>query len=135
VPATRRPSSTVPQVSWQRAGKASRRTLWDGWGFTAFGLLVLVCGWAVWAAAGSRAFVHPLLDPLIVLVVGAMLFVVLRSASRFIVQGLLKRNRPHARWSHFFTGLYLTLSGGYYFAHASWIIEGLDWIREQAQRL
>src|SRR5262245_10513698 len=85
VPAVRRPTSELPlverprpvagppKVSWQRTSRASLRKLSDGWGFTAFGVLVLICGWGVWAAAGGQAVVHPLVDLLLVLAVGGLL--------------------------------------------------------------
>ena len=47
------PRRSVPpkKVSWQRTSSASRRSLSDGWGFTATGLIVAFCGWGIWAAA------------------------------------------------------------------------------------
>jgi hypothetical protein len=119
-----------PKVSWERAGKASRRTLSDGWGFTAFGLLLLICGWGPWAAAGGRGLGHPLLDLGVVLVVGGLLFVILRTAGRYLIEGALKRQRPHARWSHFFTGLYLTAAGTSYLADTSWLSISGDWVSD-----
>lgn len=130
----RRAVTGPPPVSWYRAGKASRRTLSDGWGFTFFGLVVLVCGWAIWAAAESPAFIHPVVDLALVLAVGVLIFVVMRGASRVVLAGMLGRSRPHARWSHFFTGLFLTGAGVSYIANSSWLNQGIDWIREQIAR-
>src|SRR5262245_23929887 len=45
----------VARVSWERRGSAARRSLSDGWGLTATGLLVAFCGWGLWAAAGRGA--------------------------------------------------------------------------------
>ena len=101
----------------------------DGWGFTAFGLLVLICGWGVWAAAGGRALIAPLVDLGLVVLVAAVLFMVLRVAGRYVLEGLFARRRPHARWSHFFTGLYLATAGGFYVANTSWLIDGVAWLK------
>jgi hypothetical protein len=133
-PEARRATPGPPRVSWYRTSKASRRTLSDGWGFTFFGVLVLVCGWGIWAAAESRAFIQPLVDPVLVLLVGALVFVVMRSASRVVLVGMLQRSRPHARWSHFFTGVFLTAAGVSYVANSAWLIQGAEWIRQQIER-
>lgn len=126
----RRPVPPPPKVSWQKTSRASLRTMADGWGFTAFGLLVLVCGWGVWAASGARAVVHPLVDLILVLAVGGLIFATLRGSGRVLLEGVLGRTRPHARWSHFLTCVYLCVVGASYFARNSWLITGTDWIKE-----
>jgi hypothetical protein len=119
-------------VSWQRSGSAARRTLFDGWGFTAFGLLVAFCGWGIWAAGGGGAGTVPAyVGFLVVVLVGAIVFAVLRLSSRLVVERMLGRRRPHARWSHFLTGLYLTVAGVAYVANTSWLVDGVAWIRDQ----
>jgi hypothetical protein len=131
-----KPRSPMPNVSWQRATSASRRTLFDGWGFTAAGLLVLFCGWGVWAAAGGGASsVPPLVSLLLVVVVGAFLFAVLRLASRVVIERMWRRRRPHARWAHFATGVFLAVVGVSYLLHNAWLTDGITLIKEQWQRL
>ncbi len=130
-----RPRPPMPHVSWQRSGVASRRMLFDGWGFTATGLVVLFCGWGVWAAAGGAGrAVPPLIDLLVVVAVGAIVFAVLRLASRVVIEGMWGRRRPHARWAHFITGLFLTVVGVSYLLHNAWLGEGVAWLRDLWQR-
>ena len=130
------PRSPMPNVSWQRAGAASRRTMFDGWGFTATGLLILFCGWGVWAAAGGgAASVPPIVSLLFVVAVGAIVFVVLRLASRVVIERMWNRRRPHARWAHFITGLFLAGVGVSYLLHNAWLSDGIAFLRDQWGRL
>jgi hypothetical protein len=106
--------------------------MFDGWGFTATGLLIAFCGWGAWAAGAARSDLVPAgLGLLAVLVVGAMLFGLLRLASRLVFGWVLHRGRPHARWAHFLTGAYLTAAGVVYLAHARWLLAGVAWLQDQ----
>jgi hypothetical protein len=126
----------MPKVSWQRAGLASRRKLFDGWGFTFAGLLVLFCGWGVWAASGaSGAAIPPIVSLLFVIVVGGLVFALLRLISRIVIEGMRHRRRPHARWAHFITGAFLTVVGISYFLHNSFVGQGSTFIHQVMQRL
>ena len=46
----------------------------------------------------------------------------------------LGRQRLHARWAHLLTGLFLTVAGVSYFANTRWLVDGIDWVRDQWQR-
>src|SRR5687767_14282296 len=48
-------------VSWQRSSRPRLRSLADGWGLTATGLVVGFCGWGFWAAAGRGTISAPYL--------------------------------------------------------------------------
>ena len=122
----------LPRVSWQRSGSAARRTMFDGWGFTATGLLVAFCGWGVWAVGAARSDAVPAgLGFLALVLVAALVFAVLRLASRLVFEWILHRKRPHARWAHFFTGAYLTVAGMAYLANARWLLDGVAWLQNQ----
>jgi hypothetical protein len=122
-------------VSWQRTSRASLRSLADGWGFTATGLMALFCGWGVWAAAGRGTIGRPLFGLALVLLVGVGVFVLLRLLGLVVLGKMLGRLRLHARWAHFLTGLFLTVAGVSYLASTSWIVAGLAWIGQQWRRL
>jgi hypothetical protein len=125
----------APPVSWQRSSRASLRSLADGWGFTATGLLAVFCGWGVWAAAGRGTIAAPLVGLVLVLLVGAGVFVVCRLLGFLLLGRMMGRVRLHARWAHFLTGLFLAVAGVSYLANTSWIVAGVGWIQQQWQRL
>lgn len=128
-------SRSSKPVSWQRTGRASRRSLSDGWGLTATGLIVVFCGWGTWAAAGRGTIGAPLVGLGLVLLVGVGVFCVSRLMGYVVLERVLNRPRLHARWSHFLTGLFLTVAGVSYLSNTTWIIEGVQWIRDQTGRL
>jgi drug/metabolite transporter (DMT)-like permease len=126
--------STKP-VSWQRTSRASLRSLSDGWGFTATGVIVAFCGWGLWAAAARGILAAPLTGLVFTLVVAAGLFGLTRLLGLLVLERILRRPRLHARWSHLLTGLFLTFAGLAYFSQTSWIIDGLEWVRDQWGRI
>ena len=69
-----RASRPAAQVSWQRSSRASLRSLSDGWGFTAAGLIVAFSGWGIWAAAGLGTGLRPFPGLIFMLIVGAGVF-------------------------------------------------------------
>jgi hypothetical protein len=130
------PQTPLPKVSWYRASVASRRTMFDGWGFTFTGLLILFCGWGVWAASkAGRTSIPPIVSLLFVVVVGLVIFAVLRLVSRVVIEGMRHRRRPHARWAHFITGTFLAVVGISYFLHNSFLTQGSAWLHQFMQRL
>jgi hypothetical protein len=129
-------------VSWQRTGSASRRSLGDGWGLTATGLLVAFCGWGIWAAAGRGSIASPLTGLVFMLAVAAGVFALSRLLGYLVLTQMLHRRRLHARWSHLFTGLFLTVGGISYLSNTrwvsgadEWIQSAWDWIRAQLERI
>jgi hypothetical protein len=115
---------------------ASRRTLFDGWGFTFAGLLILFCGWGVWAASGAGGTtIPPLVSLLFVIVVGGLVFALLRLASRVVIEGMRGRRRPHARYAHFITGVFLAVVGISFFLHNAFLSQGSTWLHGILQRL
>ncbi len=131
------PRRSVPppkKVSWQRTSSASRRSLSDGWGFTATGLIVAFCGWGIWAAAAPSSVRTPIIGLVIMLLVAAGLFALTRFLGFIVIERMWGRRRLHARWAHLFTGLFLTFAGVAYFVETTWIVDGIDWLREQWQR-
>jgi hypothetical protein len=127
----RDPRVPMPNVSWQQSSSASMRTMMDGWGFTFAGLLILVVGWGVWAAAGGGgSAIPPVLSLFVVIAVGVLLFTVFRMVSRVVVERLRKLRRPHARWAHFGTGLFLATVGVSYLLHNAWLLDGVGWVRD-----
>jgi hypothetical protein len=130
------PKPPMPNVSWIRSRPASRRMLFDGWGFTAAGLLVLFCGWGVWAVAGGNASsVPPVVSLLFVIGVGAIVFAVPRLSSRVLIERMRGQRRRHARWAHFITGVFLAGVGVSYLLHNAWLVDGLGWLKDQWQHL
>jgi hypothetical protein len=132
------PRRSVPppkKVSWQRTSSASRRSLSDGWGFTATGLIVAFCGWGIWAAAAPSSVRTPIVGLVIMLLVAAGLFALTRFLGLIVIERMWGRRRLHARWAHLFTGLFLTFAGVAYFVETTWIVDGIDWLQEQWQRI
>src|SRR5262249_52621684 len=130
------PRGPMPHVSWQRAGLASRRKLFDGWGFTAAGLLILFCGWGVWAAAGRiNSSIPPVVNLLFGIAVGGICFRGLPLLSRIVIEGIQHRQRPHARWAHFLTAVFLATVGISYFLHNAFLTEAITWLRDLGARL
>jgi eukaryotic-like serine/threonine-protein kinase len=132
----------VPDVSWARPSNAARRSLSDGWGFTAAGAIAVFCGWGVWAAAGRGSLSSPAFGLLLVLLVGGGVFGLARFFGYLVLEQMMGRPRPHARWSHFLTGLFLTAAGISYlvntawFSHAGdWVSEATTWVSEQWKRI
>jgi hypothetical protein len=127
----REPRVPMPNVSWRQSSSAAVRTTMDGWGFTFAGLLILVVGWGVWAAAGGGgSSIPPVLSLVIVIAVGALLFIAFRTVSRVVIERVRKQRRPHARWAHFGTGLFLATVGVSYLLHNAWLLNGLDWVKD-----
>jgi hypothetical protein len=118
----------APSVSWQRPSRPSLRSLSDGWGFTAAGLLVAFSGWGLWAAAGRGSGLSPVPGLVLTLVVGAGVFILSRLLGFFVVERMLGRVRLHARWSHFITFLFLTAAGVSYVLSTSWVVGVGDWV-------
>jgi hypothetical protein len=133
-PAPERVGRPVRVVSWERASRPALRTLADGWGFTATGLVAGFCGWGFWAAAGRGTISAPYLGLLFMLIVATGIFALSRFFGYIVVEQTLGRPRLHARWAHLLTGLFLTVAGVSYFANTSWLVDGIDWIRDQWDR-
>jgi hypothetical protein len=130
LPYQSRPDPKPVKVSWEKVKNANLRRLSDGWGFTATGLIAVVSGWVVWAAA-NRGAGRPIWPGfLLALVAGALIFVVSRTAGYYVVELGLKRQRRHARWSHFFAGLFLTLAGFWYLVHTEYQLSSGDWLED-----
>lgn len=129
-------------ISWQRAGSASRRSLSDGWGLTATGVLVAFCGWGVWAAAGRGSIASPLTGLAFMLLTAAGVFALSRLLGYVVLTQMLHRQRLHARWSHLLTGLFLTAGGISYLSNTRWVTDAdeliqtvLDWIGSLWERI
>jgi hypothetical protein len=135
LPAPERVTRSAREVSYVKAGRASRRSLFDGWGFTATGLLVAFCGWGIWAAAGRGTLASPLTGLVIMLAVASGLFMLSRLLGRILFERILHRPRLHARWSHAFTGIFLAAAGISYLVNTTWLIDGVDWVRGQWQQI
>jgi hypothetical protein len=125
-----RPSRPAAQISWRRSSRASLRSLSDGWGFTAAGLMVAFSGWGIWAAAGRGTGLQPLPGLIFMLVVGAGVFALARLVGYFLIERTMGRPRIHARWSHFATFVFLAVAGTAYLLSTSWITDADDWLRE-----
>lgn len=123
----RRPSK---EVSWEKTKNSSLRRLADGWGFTAAGLFIAFIGWGLWAAAGRGSSQSSLPGLVIMLAAGAAVFVIARSVGYVVVEKVRRRPRLHARWTHFTTGLFLTVAGVAYFISTRWLIDSGDWVRD-----
>lgn len=115
-------------VSWQRTSRASLRSLADGWGFTATGLIVAFSGWGVWAAALRGSGTSAWSGLVFMLVVAAGLFGLARFFGYLVVGRVLGRPRIHARWAHLLTGLFLAASGVSYLVNTTWLADAGDWL-------
>ena len=124
------PDAKPVKVSWEKVKNANRRRLSDGWGLTATGLIVVVSGWVVWAAAnrGTGRSIWP--GFVLSLVAAVLIFVVSRTAGYYVVERGLNRPRRHARWSHFFAGLFLTLAGFWYLVNTEYQLSSGDWLQD-----
>lgn len=120
---------TPRALSWERVKNTQRRRLSDGWGFTAAGLLVAFCGWGLWAAAGRGSGQSSLPGLFFMLAVATIVFVASRYLGFVVLEKMLGRDRPHARWTHFATGMFLAIAGVAYFMSSRWLVDGGDWIR------
>ena len=140
VPGPRRRPVRTATVSWQKVKKASRRNLSDGWGFTAAGLIVVFCGWGVWAAAGRGTGTSPWPGLVLALLVTAFIFILARFLGFLVLERMWGRSRPHARWSHFLAGLFLTVAGVSYLINTrfmvdTWVRDLWDYLGEQWRRV
>ena len=146
-PPLREPTAQMPEVdrppagpraprpvSWQRSSRPALRSLADGWGFTATGLVVAFCGWGFWAAAGRGRLSAPYIGLLFMLFVSVGVFALSRFFGYIVVEQTLGRPRHHARWAHLLTGLFLTVAGISYLANTACLVDGIDWIRDQWNR-
>jgi hypothetical protein len=124
-----RPAASRP-VSWERTKNDTRRRLYDGWGFTAAGLIVAFCGWGIWAAAGRGSGASPLPALILLLAVAALVFAVSRLAGYVVWERMAGRVRLHARWTHLITGVFLAVAGVGYLLSTSWLIESGNWVRD-----
>jgi hypothetical protein len=117
-------------LSYERVKNATRRELADGWGFTAAGLFMIFIGWGIWAAAlrGSGVPVWP--GVLLSLCAGAAIFVFARFLGYVLLVKVWGRSRRHARWSHFFAGLFLTVVGVLFLINTSWLVNSGDWVHD-----
>jgi Na+/H+ antiporter NhaD/arsenite permease-like protein len=89
----------------------------------------------VWAASGaSGTAIPPIVSLLFVVVVGAIVFTVLRLTSRLVIEGMRHRRRPHARWAHFLTGTFLAVVGISYFLDNSFLGQGSTFMHQVLQR-
>jgi hypothetical protein len=130
-PTRRAPRIETPRaLSWERVKNTQRRRLSDGWGFTAAGLLVAFCGWGLWAAAGRGSGQSSLPGLFVMLTVATIVFVISRYLGFVVLEKMLGRDRPHARWTHFATGMFLAVAGVAYFMSSRWLVDGGDWIRD-----
>jgi len=109
---------------------AARRSLSDGWGFTAAGAIAVFCGWGVWAAAGRGSLSAPAFGLVLVLLVAAGVFGLSRFLGYLVLEQMMGRPRPHARWSHFLAGLFLTAAGISYLVNTAWFNHAGDWVSE-----
>jgi serine/threonine protein kinase len=95
-----------------------------GGGWTWFGTIVAFLGWGVWAAsdwAGTLLFKG--VGFLLVLVVAAGLFALLRLIGRIVLVRWLGRPRRTARLAHLGTGLFLAAVGVAYLRQTSWVAD------------
>src|SRR5262249_6875677 len=91
-------------------------------------LLVAFCGWGLWAAAGRASGQSSLPGLAFMLAVAVIVFVVSRYLGYVVLEKMMGRDRPHARWAHFATGLFLAMAGIAYFLSSQWLVRGGDWI-------
>jgi hypothetical protein len=117
-----------PVVSWQKVTKSSRRQASDGWGLTAAGLIVIFIGWGAWAAAGRGSGTSPWPGLLLAVVAAGAIFVLARLVGYLVLEQMLGRTRRHARWSHFLTGLFLTVVGIGYLINTKFMVD--SWLRQ-----
>ena len=116
-------------ISWQRASRASLRSLTDGWGPSFTGFLIAFSGWGVWADAGRGSIASPLTGLVFMLLVAVGVFALCRLLGYVVLTQMLNRRRLHARWAHLATGLFLTLGGISYFANTRLVISTDEWIQ------
>jgi hypothetical protein len=107
------------------------QTLKRGGGWTWFGAVIAFLGWSVWAIdnRGYNLFV-PLLAFVLVLLVGAGLFVVLRLVGRLVLERWLGRTRRGAVLSHLGTAVYLAAVGIEYLHQTPWVMHAVAWVQE-----
>ncbi len=117
-------------LSYQRASRASLRSLADGWGFSATGLIVAFAGWGLYAVAGRGRLHMPFVGFLVTVTVAVGLFAVSRWLGYVVLGRLLHRPRPHARWAHSITGLFLAAAGVSYLVQTSWMVDGSGWLSD-----
>jgi hypothetical protein len=129
------PDLTPPPQAPRRPPRAPMRyqmqTLKRGGGWTWFGAVIAFLGWSVWAIdnRGYNLFV-PLLAFVLVLLVGAGLFVVLRLVGRLVLERWLGRTRRGAVLSHLGTAVYLAAVGVEYLHQTPWVMHAVAWVQE-----
>lgn len=100
------------------------------------GLTVLLVCWGIWAVSlrGSSLLV-PAIGLVLVLAVGALLFVVARLLGRAVLEQALGRER-HSAWpSHMTVCIFLILAGVAFLQQTEWIADSWRWIGDLWQWL
>ena len=103
-------------------------------------LIVVFCGWGVWAAAGRGTGTSPWPGLVLALLVTSFIFILARFLGYVVLERMWGRNRPHARWSHFLAGLFLTVAGVSYLINTrfmvdTWVRDLWDYLGEQWRRV
>ena len=138
VPRGPRPSSeetaydaprVMPDRSWHMPNRQELALLKRGseWS-TAGALFAFVC-WGIWIAANHTGdLTSPLVGFLLVLVVAAGLFAMLRFAGWLLVERRRGRPRRTAKGAHLGTGLFLAAVGIVYLRQTDWVISLYQWL-------
>jgi serine/threonine protein kinase len=105
------------------------RLLKRGGGWSWIGAIIAFLGWSAWAIANrGNSMLMPVLAFVLVLLVAAGLFTVLRLVGRVVLERWLHRQRRTATLSHMGTGLYLAAVGVDYLRQTSWVMSIWTWV-------
>jgi serine/threonine protein kinase len=105
------------------------RLLKRGGGWTWIGAIIAFLGWSAWAIANrGNSMLMPVLAFVLVLLVAAGLFTVLRLVGRVVLERWLHRQRRTATLSHMGTGLFLAAVGVDYLRQTPWVMSIWTWL-------
>jgi hypothetical protein len=119
-PVTKRERDPLRGMVVRRRGRRLRA----GAPWTWSGLTVLLVCWGIWAVSlrGSSLLV-PVIGLVLVLAVGALLFVVARLLGRAVLEQALGRERRTAWPSHMTVSIFLMLAGVAFLQQTEWIAD------------
>lgn len=135
------PPGPAPTLADEAAAKRERdplrgmvvrqrgRRLRAGAPWTWSGLTVLVVCWGIWAVSQrGGSLLVPVIGLVLVLAVGALLFVVARLLGRAVLEQALGRERRSAWPSHMTVCFFLILAGIAFLQQTEWIADSWRWI-------
>jgi hypothetical protein len=106
------------------------RQLRIGGEWTSLGALFAFICWGIWAVSARGSDLSgPVLTFLLVLVIAAGLFALLRILGRVVLVRSLGRTRRGARGAHLATAAFLIAAGIAFLGQTTWVVDAWTWVK------